>query len=76
MNNPAPGAGITVAVVDGGMANHVDLTTNSVSRIVTSVDFTRDTHFVYSTESLATEAVVSYPSLGGEPGNDGLANRG
>ena len=64
VNNPAPGAGITVAVVDGGMANHVDLTTNSVSRIVTSVDFTRDVDFVYSTDSLAAEAVVSYPSLG------------
>jgi serine protease AprX len=64
MNNPAPGEGVTVAVVDGGMANHLDLTTNSVSRILASVDFTRDINFTYSKESMATEAMQSYPSLG------------
>ena len=76
MNNPAPGEGITVAVVDGGMANHVDLTSNSVSRIVTSVDFTRDTNFVYGAENLSSRggSILSIIRLG-EPGNDGLANR-
>ncbi len=64
VNNPAPGEGITVAVVDSGMADHLDLTTNSISRIVTSVDFTRDVNFLYQEESMTAEAVVTYPSLG------------
>jgi serine protease AprX len=78
MNNPAPGEGVTVAVVDGGMANHVDLTTNSVSRIIASVDFTKDAEFTYSVESLATQAVIAYPPIEGEAmmslpfGGDGI----
>ncbi|MBE7435915.1 MAG: S8 family peptidase [Anaerolineales bacterium] len=63
-NNSAPGEGITVAVVDSGLVNHLDLTTNSASRIVASVDFTRDANFVYSRESMTAEAVVSHPSSG------------
>jgi len=65
-NNPVPGEGITVAVVDGGMTNHIDLTSNSVSRIVTSVDFTRDMEFVYSTDGLANQAIQSFPTLEGQ----------
>ena len=77
-DNPAPGQGITVAVVDGGIANHVDLTTNFVSRVVASVDFTRDSEYLYNADSLEAQALISYPPVEGAmmmylPGDNGLA---
>ncbi len=37
--NATPGEGVTVAVVDSGIANHLDLYAGSTTRVVASVDF-------------------------------------
>jgi serine protease AprX len=65
-SNTTPGSGVTVAVVDSGIASHTDL----AGSLLTSVDFSSNTSFTY--DALAAKSVQTVTTNSLLAGDTGL----